>query len=43
MTFGYTLTYGEGNAFIGDGSHLGHKDVMEEASGGIPGARGLQI
>lgn len=37
MTFGYSLTYGEGNAFIGDAQYLGHKDVMEVASGSIPG------
>ncbi|KAK9898240.1 ammonium transporter [Cystobasidium minutum MCA 4210] len=36
MTFGYSLTYGEGNAFIGDAQYLGHKDVLEVASGTIP-------
>jgi Amt family ammonium transporter len=36
MTFGYSLTYGEGNAFIGDAQYLGHKGVLEVASGTIP-------
>lgn len=40
MTFGYSLTYGTGNAFIGDASYLGHKDTLEVASGSIPGETG---
>jgi Amt family ammonium transporter len=36
MLFGYTLTYGEGSSFIGDFSHIGHKDVLEEAVGTLP-------
>lgn len=36
MLFGYTLTYGEGSSFIGDFSHVGHKDVLEEAVGTLP-------
>jgi len=36
MLFGYSLTYGTGNSFIGDATYFGHAGVMEEAVGTIP-------